>query len=55
MPCENIEQRIVLKSLIKCDNANNMYICSGWRKRETVMYSQRQNHIIESREITSYP
>lgn len=29
MPCVNIGQKMGQKSLIKRDNADNMYICSG--------------------------
>ena len=40
-------QKMGQKSLIKRDNADNMYICSGQIKGETTMYRQSQNHIIE--------
>ena len=40
-------QKMGQKSLIKRDNADNMYICSGQIKRKTTMYRQSQNYIIE--------
>ena len=42
-----IGQKMGQKSLIKRDNADNMYICSGQIKGETTMYRQSQNYIIE--------